>query len=79
MIDHIDNTSLLHFSLQFTVLVIVLIIVEVLTVGFLWIFQSSLLINVDNKFGELWGVPPLPVKPNANISQISSIESWVGG
>lgn len=57
---------------------IVLIIAEVLTVGFLWIFQSSLLINVDHKFEELWGNPPLPVKPNTNISQISSIETWVG-
>lgn len=57
---------------------ILLIILQVLTVGFLWIFQTSLLINVDNKFEQLWGDQPVPIKPIGNVSQIASLETWVG-
>ncbi|XP_060654922.1 tetraspanin-9 [Drosophila nasuta] len=61
---------------SFTVILIVLIVLQVLTVGFLLIFRESLLISVDRRFDEIWHDQPLPVKP-ANSSQISSIETWL--
>jgi len=61
---------------QFVVILIVLVILEVLAVGFLWVFQTSLLINVDKTFDKLWNDQPVPIKPG-NQSQIASLERWV--
>ncbi|KAM8711866.1 hypothetical protein ACLKA7_012382 [Drosophila subpalustris] len=61
---------------SFVVVLVVLIVLQVLTVGFFWIFQTSLLINVDKTFDQLWHDQPVPIKPG-NVSQIASLESWL--
>jgi len=58
------------------VILVILIVLQVLTVGFFWIFQESLLINVDKTFDQLWHDQPVPIKPG-NVSQIASLEKWV--
>ncbi|EDW46695.1 23 kDa integral membrane protein [Drosophila sechellia] len=63
-------------SKVFVVILIVLVILEVLAVGFLWVFQTSLLINVDKTFDKLWNDQPVPIKPG-NQSQIASLERWL--
>ncbi|XP_017129291.1 protein late bloomer [Drosophila elegans] len=63
-------------SKVFVVIVVILIILEVLVVGFLWVFQTSLLINVDKTFDQLWNDQPVPIKPG-NQSQIASLERWL--
>ncbi|KAH8416036.1 hypothetical protein KR222_006997 [Zaprionus bogoriensis] len=60
----------------FVVILIVLIVLQVLTVGFFWIFQTSLLINVDTTFDKLWGDQSLPIKPG-NDTIIADIEEWL--
>ncbi|XP_064540400.1 tetraspanin-9 isoform X1 [Drosophila montana] len=65
-----------RMSKSFVAIVVVLIILQVLTVGFFWLFQTSLLINVDKTFDQLWHDQPVPVKPG-NVSQIASIERWL--
>ncbi|KAH8370227.1 hypothetical protein KR093_002707 [Drosophila rubida] len=61
---------------SFVALLVLLIVVQVLTVGFLLLFRESLLINVDKTFDQLWHDQPVPIKPG-NVSQISSIETWL--
>ncbi|EDW89126.1 23 kDa integral membrane protein [Drosophila yakuba] len=63
-------------SKVFVVILIILVILEVLAVGFLWVFQTSLLINVDKTFDKLWNDQPVPIKPG-NQSQIASLERWL--
>ncbi|XP_022225608.2 23 kDa integral membrane protein [Drosophila obscura] len=65
-----------NISKTFVFILIVLIVLEVLVVGFLWIFQTSLLINVDKTFDQLWNDQPVPIKPG-NQSQIASLERWL--
>ncbi|SPP73076.1 protein late bloomer [Drosophila guanche] len=65
-----------NISKTFVFLLVVLIVLEVLVVGFLWIFQTSLLINVDKTFDQLWNDQPVPIKPG-NQSQIASLERWL--
>ncbi|XP_067632601.1 protein late bloomer isoform X2 [Eurosta solidaginis] len=60
----------------FAIIVILWAILQTLTIGFLWIFQSTLLINVDNSFDQLWGNQLVPIKPG-NASEIASIERWL--
>lgn len=63
-------------SKVFVVVLVILIVLEVLVVGFLWVFQTSLLINVDKTFDRLWNDQPVPIKPG-NQSQIASLERWL--
>ncbi|XP_020815196.1 23 kDa integral membrane protein [Drosophila serrata] len=63
-------------SKTFVVILIILIVLEILVVGFLWAFQTSLLINVDKTFDQLWNDQPVPIKPG-NQSQIASLERWL--
>ncbi|KAH8304480.1 protein late bloomer [Drosophila kikkawai] len=63
-------------SKTFVVILIILIVLEILAVGFLWAFQTSLLINVDKTFDQLWNDQPVPIKPG-NQSQIASLERWL--
>ncbi|XP_016958451.1 protein late bloomer [Drosophila biarmipes] len=63
-------------SKVFVVILVILIVLEVIVVGFLWAFQTSLLINVDKKFDQLWNDQPVPIKPG-NQSQIASLERWL--
>ncbi|XP_016981071.1 leukocyte surface antigen CD53 [Drosophila rhopaloa] len=63
-------------SKTFFVIVVIFIILEILVVGILWAFQTSLLINVDKEFKELWNDQPVPIKPG-NQSQIASLERWL--
>ncbi|EDW01553.1 tetraspanin-9 [Drosophila grimshawi] len=65
-----------RMSKSFVAVVVVLIVLQVLTVGFFWIFQTSLLINVDKTFDQLWRDQPVPIRPG-NVSQIASIERWL--
>ncbi|KAH8252847.1 hypothetical protein KR032_002124 [Drosophila birchii] len=63
-------------SKTFVAILIILIVLEILVVGFLWAFQTSLLINVDKTFDQLWNDQPVPIKPG-NQSQIASLERWL--
>ncbi|KAH8279477.1 hypothetical protein KR026_010994 [Drosophila bipectinata] len=65
-----------NVSKVFVFILVVLIVLQVLAVGFLWAFQTSLLINVDKTFDTLWNDQPLPIKPG-NQSQIASLERWL--
>ncbi|XP_017487514.1 PREDICTED: protein late bloomer-like, partial [Rhagoletis zephyria] len=65
-----------QISKAFAVILILWVVLQTLTVGFFWIFQSTLLINVDNTFDQLWRNQPVPIKPG-NASQIASIERWL--
>jgi len=58
------------------VILVILIVLQIIVVGFLWAFQTSLLINVDKTFDQLWNDQPVPIKPG-NQSQIASLERWV--
>ncbi|KAH8299672.1 hypothetical protein KR044_004463 [Drosophila immigrans] len=61
---------------SFVVVLVLLVVLQLLTVGFFLIFRESLLINVDQTFDQLWHDQPVPIKPG-NVSQISSIETWL--
>ncbi|KAH8373060.1 hypothetical protein KR009_011214 [Drosophila setifemur] len=63
-------------SKTFVAILVILILLEILVVGFLWVFQTSLLINVNKTFDELWNDQPVPIKPG-NQSQIASLERWL--
>ncbi|EDV59746.1 tetraspanin-3 [Drosophila erecta] len=63
-------------SKVFVVILIILVVLEVLVVAFLWVFQTSLLINLDKTFDDLWNDQPVPIKPG-NQSQIASLERWL--
>ncbi|KAH8390219.1 hypothetical protein KR200_010245 [Drosophila serrata] len=73
---HININIPLLPPFQFVVILIILIVLEILVVGFLWAFQTSLLINVDKTFDQLWNDQPVPIKPG-NQSQIASLERWL--
>ncbi|XP_016940365.1 protein late bloomer [Drosophila suzukii] len=63
-------------SKVFVVILVILIVLQIIVVGFLWAFQTSLLINVDKTFDQLWNDQPVPIKPG-NQSQIASLERWL--
>ncbi|XP_053965157.1 protein late bloomer [Anastrepha obliqua] len=65
-----------RISKTFAIILILWAVLQTLTVGFFWIFQSTLLINVDKTFDQLWRNQPVPIKPE-NASQIASIERWL--
>ncbi|ALC41266.1 Tsp42Eg [Drosophila busckii] len=60
----------------FVAILVLLIVLHVLSVGFFWFFQQSLLINVDQTFDKLWGDQQVPIKPG-NVSQIANVERWL--
>ncbi|XP_037952064.1 protein late bloomer-like [Teleopsis dalmanni] len=64
------------WSKGFVVLLVILVILQLLIVAFFWIFETSLLINVDKTFDQLWREQPTPIKPG-NASQIASLERWL--
>ncbi|XP_068147123.1 protein late bloomer [Drosophila tropicalis] len=65
-----------NMNKTFVVILLILVVLQVLSVGFFWVFQNSLLINVDKTFDQLWHDQPVPIKPG-NQSQIASIERWL--
>ncbi|EDW74147.1 uncharacterized protein Dwil_GK21778 [Drosophila willistoni] len=65
-----------NMNKSFVVILLILVVLQVLSVGFFWVFQNSLLINVDKTFDQLWHDQPVPIKPG-NQSQIASIERWL--
>ncbi|KNC29239.1 hypothetical protein FF38_02367 [Lucilia cuprina] len=66
-----------RLSKCFVAFVIVLAILHVLIVGFFWIFQTSLLINVDKTFDKLWNNQVVPIRPGNNTAHIASLERWL--
>ncbi|XP_049307862.1 protein late bloomer [Bactrocera dorsalis] len=65
-----------QISKTFAIILLLWVVLQTLSVGFLWIFQSTLLINIDHTFDQLWGTQTVPIKPG-NASHIASIERWL--